>query len=67
MRPDPLRGPGPDEEDTGWLHGGSRTRMGNEEMRRGGGVIDLDGEGRSNKHIQKMRPHVLNHPAEDIM
>lgn len=36
MRPDLLGGPGPGEEDSGLLHGGSRRRMGNEEMRRGG-------------------------------
>lgn len=45
MRPDLLRGPGPGEEDSGLLHGGSRRRMGNEEMRRGGdSVTDLDRE-----------------------
>ena len=36
MRPDLLGGPGPGEEDSGLLHEGSRKRMGNEEMRRGG-------------------------------
>lgn len=35
MRPDPLGGPGSDEEDSGWLRVESRKRAGNEEMRRG--------------------------------
>lgn len=48
MRPDLLGGPGSDEEDSGWLHGESRRRMGNEEMRRGvDSVTDL---GREKKH-----------------
>lgn len=34
MKPDPLEGLGQDEEDNGSLHGGSRRKMGNEEMMR---------------------------------
>lgn len=43
MRPDLSEGPGPDEEDNGLLHGESRRRMGNEELKRGGDYeTDLD-------------------------
>lgn len=49
MTPDLLRDPGPSEEDSGLLRGGSKTRMGNEEMRRGGdSVTDLDREREKN-------------------
>lgn len=43
MKPDLLEGPGPDEEDSGLLHGGSMVLMKNKEMERGGdSETDLD-------------------------
>lgn len=43
MKPDLLEGPGPDEEDSGLLRGGSMVLMRNKEMERGGdSETDLD-------------------------
>lgn len=55
MKPDLLEGPGPDEEDSGLLHGGSMVLMKNKEMERGGdSETDLD---RGEKSRPRGRQH----------
>lgn len=58
MKPDLLGGPGPGEEDSGLLHGGSMRRMENEEMEKGGDS-ESDLERKDQKGENKLKPQKI--------